>query len=128
MAAYLKELEPLHRLSYTFSSNLDGSFFFANLGLRVVPVRVDHCADACGVVLRHDSGWSVVFSGDTRPCMELVSAGHGATLLIHEATFESGMTADANAKMHSTTEEAIDIAKQYVARCYARTHSLPLGV
>jgi ribonuclease BN (tRNA processing enzyme) len=28
------------------------------------------------------------FAGDTRPCKALIDAGKGATLLIHEATFE----------------------------------------
>ena len=35
--------------------------------------------------------WKVVYSGDTRPCQELEAAGSGATLLIHEATFENSM-------------------------------------
>lgn len=30
----------------------------------------------------------LVSTGDTRPCQALVDAGQGATLLVHEATFE----------------------------------------
>jgi ribonuclease Z len=49
------------------------------------------------------------YSGDTRPCDKLIEAGKGATLLIHEATFEDDLIAEAVAKNHSTTTEAIDV-------------------
>ena len=39
-------------------------------------------------MVRHTDGWSICFSGDTRPCQRLVEAARGCTLLIHEATFE----------------------------------------
>ena len=51
-------------------------------------VRVIHCAHAFGVVLAGAAGWKLAFSGDTRPCDALAEAAAGATLLIHEATFE----------------------------------------
>ena len=60
-------------------------------GWRSVPV--EHCSDAHGLVLRVAAGWSLVFSGDTRPCAALASAGRGATLLVHEATFEPALLA-----------------------------------
>ena len=56
-------------------------------------VPVEHCSDAHGLVLRAAAGWSLVFSGDTRPCAALASAGRGATLLVHEATFEPALLA-----------------------------------
>jgi hypothetical protein len=49
-------------------------------------------------------------TGDTRPCPALISAGAGATLLIHEATFEGSMLAHAQAKAHSTLQEALEVA------------------
>ena len=58
-------------------------------------MRVNHCADAWGFVLRGGAGWKLVFSGDTRPSLRLCQAGAGATLLIHEATFEPAMHAQA---------------------------------
>ena len=58
-------------------------------------VRVDHCHDAWGFVLRGSAGWKLAFSGDTRPSRLLCQAGAGATLLIHEATFEPAMHAQA---------------------------------
>ena len=47
-------------------------------------------------------GWKVVYSGDTRPhSQELVRAGWGADLLIHEATFGRGSNEDhARVKRH----------------------------
>ena len=48
--------------------------------------------------------------GDTRPCAKLINAGRGATLLIHEATFEASMISHAMAKHHSTLQEALQVA------------------
>lgn len=33
--------------------------------------------------------WKLVYSGDCRPCEELVHEGKGAAVLIHEATFDA---------------------------------------
>lgn len=80
----------------------------AALGLRrLVSVPVIHCAHAFAVVAEGLSGWSVVYSGDTRPCPALDAAARGASLLVHEATFEDAMHAEAVAKRHSTTREAV---------------------
>jgi len=37
--------------------------------------------------------------------------GYGATLLIHEATFEADMAQDALKKRHSTTDEALKVGE-----------------
>lgn len=55
---------------------------------------MQHCADAWGLAVRAASGWSVVCSGDTRPCAAVRRAAAGATLLIHEATFEPALHAE----------------------------------
>lgn len=49
------------------------------------------------------------FSGDTEPCENLVEAGKGATLLIHEATMADDQAEMAAQKTHSTFAQAIDI-------------------
>lgn len=46
------------------------------------------------------------------PCEELVKAGKGATLLIHEATIESDMPEVALEKGHSTFAQAVDVARR----------------
>lgn len=85
----------------------------------LISFPVIHCPQAFGVALnaaeRVNSagktipGWKIVYSGDTRPCPELVKASRGATVLIHEATFEDGMMEEAVARNHSTTGEAIEV-------------------
>ena len=57
--------------------------------LRSVPV--EHCYDAYGVVITSHQGWRIVYSADTRPSKSLTRAGQGATLLIHEATFQADL-------------------------------------
>ena len=81
-----------------------------DLSFQTVPVI--HCKEAYGVVVQHRSGWKVVYSGDTRPCPALAEAGRGATLLLHEATFEDSMQSDAVAKKHCTISEALGIARE----------------
>lgn len=59
---------------------------------------VVHCPQAFGVALKAADGvnsigksipgWKIVYSGDTRPCPELVKASRGATVLIHEASYQ----------------------------------------
>lgn len=60
----------------------------------VISFPVVHCPQAFGVVLKGRgkignngeiiNGWKIVYSGDTRPCPELIKAAQGATVLIHE--------------------------------------------
>ncbi|CAA2991467.1 zinc phosphodiesterase ELAC 2-like [Olea europaea subsp. europaea] len=85
----------------------------------LISFPVVHCPQAYGVVLKASNrinrvgktipGWKIVYSGDTRPCPELVKASCGATVLIHEATFEDGLVDEAIAKNHSTTKEAVEV-------------------
>ncbi|XP_030526385.1 tRNAse Z TRZ4, mitochondrial isoform X2 [Rhodamnia argentea] len=85
----------------------------------LVSFPVVHCPQAFGVALKASErlnsdgklieGWKIVYSGDTRPCPELTEASRGATVLIHEATFEDSMVDEAIARNHSTTEEAIQV-------------------
>ncbi|KAH7295100.1 hypothetical protein KP509_27G032400 [Ceratopteris richardii] len=91
-----------------------------SMGLRNLrSVHVVHCHNAYGIVLESDpipmddgslrEGWKVVYSGDTRPCPALVDASKGATVLIHEATFDDSKPMEAIAKNHSITKEAIEV-------------------
>jgi ribonuclease Z len=73
----------------------------------IIAVPVHHCAHAYGAKIVGRRGWSMVYSGDTRPCPSLVAAAKDATLLVHEATFENGMEDEATKKRHSTTSEAV---------------------
>ena len=93
------------------------------LGLAAVRcVPVVHCADAWGVVLSSHDGWTLVYSGDTRPCEALVAAGQGATILIQEATFDDDLVDDARDKRHSTRAEALEVARRMGAYRTILTH------
>lgn len=83
---------------------------------------VDHCHHAYGVSIISHAGWKVVFSGDTVPCNAIVEHAKGATLLIHEATFEEDMKEEALHKKHSTVSDAVAVAKQAGAYRTILTH------
>jgi ribonuclease Z len=113
------------------------SFFHSSLLLKEIvgvtslkAVEVIHCPHSFGFVLEHfpsqsggdEESWKIVYSGDTRPCDKLVEEGKDATLLIHEATFESELTQDAVDKSHSTTKEAMDIGARMDAKLTVLNH------
>lgn len=49
-----------------------------------------------------------------------MQAARGASLLIHEATFEDDKAEDAERKRHSTTGDALGVAKKVGGRMGAR--------
>ena len=51
-----------------------------------------------------------LLAGDTRPCEGVIAAAKDATLLVHEATFDDDLLAEAQAKKHSTVSEALQVA------------------
>ena len=88
-------------------------------GVQHIPVL--HCKYAGGI--RLDFGVSsVVFSGDTIPCKQIIAASRGCSVLIHEATFGSDRSAEARAKRHSTVEEAIQVARESKSKILILTH------
>lgn len=119
---------------------------------RVDAVRVDHCLGALACVLTFHGGLTVAYSGDCRPSDRFAALARdrgrdaarqagllpptptdagdmgddatagGVTLLIHEATFEDGREGDATAKKHSTSAEALDVARRAGARRVLLTH------
>lgn len=98
----------------------------------LISFPVVHCPQAFGIALKAAErintvgkvipGWKMVYSGDTRPCPELVEASRGATILIHEATFEDALVEEAIARNHSTTEEAIEVGNSAGAYRIILTH------
>ncbi|KAG1929992.1 zinc phosphodiesterase ELAC protein 2 [Pimephales promelas] len=83
---------------------------------------VRHCKNAFACSLTHQSGWQLVFSGDTMPCEALANIGKNATLLIHEATLEDGMEEEALEKRHSTTSQAIGVGMKMNAEFIVLNH------
>ncbi|NXX30645.1 RNZ2 protein, partial [Nicator chloris] len=84
--------------------------------------EVQHCKNAFACSVVHKSGWKVVYSGDTMPCMALVQMGKNANLLIHEATLEDGMEKEAIEKTHSTTSQAIQTGMKMNAEFIMLNH------
>lgn len=120
----------------------------AAVGWRCVAFTVDHPADAYGIVLETIATtttsppasssskaidgsnltlgtrpWmKVVYSGDTRPCANVIEASRGADLLVHEATFSCELHGEAVAKKHSTVSEALGVARAAGVATLALTH------
>lgn len=102
-----------------------------DLGItEVATCRVRHCPHSFGVALRmpsrrkgeHGEEVKITYSGDTMPCQELVELGRGSTILIHEATMEDELEAEARIKMHSTLSQAIEAGKRMNAKYTLLTH------
>ncbi|CAE7298814.1 ELAC2, partial [Symbiodinium microadriaticum] len=74
-------------------------------------VLVDHCWQSYAVSVVSTMGWKLVYSGDTRPCQQLVTIGKNATILIHEATFDDTKPDEAVKKKHSTISEAVTVSE-----------------
>lgn len=94
--------------------------------ITVVPVQ--HCSNSCAVVMQFNIGHSdmktftIAYSGDARPSDDLVIAGKQCDLLIHEATFDFRHLDDAFIKKHSTSSEAIQVARRMKAKFTILTH------
>lgn len=85
-------------------------------------VAVQHCHGARAMSITLPSGFKVSYSGDCRPSRPFTQIGKGSTVCIHEATFDDELQGDAEAKNHSTTSEALDIAQRMGARACVLTH------
>ena len=99
------------------------STYLAALGLtHLATVLVPHCRGAQAISLTFPSDFKLSYSGDTRPSISFARIGAGSHVLIHEATFDDDMRSEAIAKKHSTTGEALAVAKEMSAKCVVLTH------
>ncbi|KAI1337966.1 hypothetical protein F5Y15DRAFT_407876 [Xylariaceae sp. FL0016] len=89
---------------------------------RIDAAFVQHCFGALATVFTFPSGLKIAYSGDCRPSDAFVKIGEGATILIHESTFDDELRGDAIAKKHSTMSEAIDVGRRMGARRIMLTH------
>jgi len=67
-------------------------------------------------------GRTVVYSGDTRPCVGTFQAAEDADLLIHDATFGDEEADRARETFHTTAREAGEIARRAGVRRLVLTH------
>ena len=70
-------------------------------------------------------GRKIVYSGDCLPDENTIEAAKGADLLIHEATFDNSRKEEADERMHSTAENAAQIAKKAGVKKLVLTHISP---
>jgi len=70
-------------------------------------------------------GRRIVYSGDTLPTAEIVSAAKGADLLIHEATFAGDRAKEAKERFHTTMEDAARTAKKARVKTLVLMHFSP---
>ena len=67
-------------------------------------------------------GIKIVYTGDTGPCEDIISACKEADVIIHEATYSSELTEKALKEGHSTTVMAAETAKRCKAKMLILTH------
>lgn len=67
-------------------------------------------------------GVKITYSGDTRPCEEMVMFARDSTLLIHESTFVEEDKLNAEEHAHSTSVEAAYIARESNSEKLILTH------
>ncbi len=67
-------------------------------------------------------GIKITYSGDTRPCKDLIDFAKESTVLIHESTFEDEDIDKAIENWHSTASEAANIGKKSNADKLILTH------
>ncbi|HSO25498.1 MAG TPA: ribonuclease Z, partial [Methanobacteriaceae archaeon] len=67
-------------------------------------------------------GLKITYSGDTRPCEDLVDLAADSDILIHESTFGDKDQTKAVENWHSTAKEAAQIAKKARAKKLILTH------
>jgi ribonuclease Z len=115
-------LEQCSRMFGPFNYQFQQLYDIKVPGLEIQAVAVDHKIEAYGFVISHQSGWKMVYSGDTRPCPELIQAGFNATILIHEATFDDALEGMACEKFHSTISQALTVASAMEAWKVILTH------
>lgn len=84
--------------------------------------HVRHCADAYGVTFITNNDFKVTYSGDCMPSGNLIEIGRDSDILIHEATMDNDRKPDAARKLHSTTDQAVEVGKKMNAKFTMLTH------
>ncbi len=75
-----------------------------------------------GIIGPKRPGRKITFSGDTTPCESLIKLGENSDILVHEATFAKDLAEMAKEKMHSTSIDAANDAKNMNAKQLILTH------
>jgi ribonuclease BN (tRNA processing enzyme) len=90
---------------------------------RITTARVNHPVETYGIRVEA-GGRSLVFSGDTGICPELVELSRGADLALYEASFLERYT-DVPPNLHLTAKQAAEHAMQAGVQRLMLTHLVP---
>ena len=90
-------------------------------GFTIVSAPSRHTSGSIGLRIEGDSGKTLVYSGDTGYCEELVDLARGADLLILESSFPDGQGVEG----HLTPSQAGEIAARAGATRLVLTHFYP---
>ncbi|RJX15828.1 ribonuclease Z [Candidatus Bathyarchaeota archaeon] len=67
-------------------------------------------------------GIKIVYSGDTKPCKNVLKLAKNADLLIHECTFDDSLAEKAEVEWHSTPTGVAELAKKASVKNLILTH------
>ncbi|VDR25677.1 Ribonuclease BN [Raoultella terrigena] len=67
-------------------------------------------------------GKKLAIFGDTAPCAAALELAHGADVMIHETTLEQAMAEKANARGHSSSQQAAALARDAGVGTFIATH------
>ncbi|WP_054856906.1 MBL fold metallo-hydrolase [Vulcanisaeta sp. JCM 16159] len=79
---------------------------------RITAVLADHAIPTLAYRIDGSDGSCVTYSSDTRPTSNIVNLAKNCTLLIHEASGNPGTEEVSHLHGHSTTSEALQIARE----------------
>ncbi|CDW79345.1 zinc phosphodiesterase elac [Stylonychia lemnae] len=88
-------------------------------------IEVNHCVESFACLFGSPDFGRIFYSGDTLPCQTVINYGQNVKLLIHEATFDDALEADAKSKKHTTVGQAIEIARKCKPWRTVLTHFSP---
>lgn len=83
---------------------------------------VNHVSYATGIKIKLKNQFELVFSGDTRPSVNLMKYAKNCDLLIHEATYNDLNLKRAKEVWHSTNSEVIEISEAVNPKHVILTH------
>ncbi|XP_048762647.2 zinc phosphodiesterase ELAC protein 2-like [Ostrea edulis] len=113
-AFYLQSVPEFYNLKeyYTFIDYFNPETFspvLEALGLKFLSCDdVIHCPYSCGIVIKHEKGWSLAYTGDVYELTEaFIKSAKKCDLLIHEASYEDQMSRKRNINKHSCQSNAI---------------------
>lgn len=78
--------------------------------------------DGCRYLGPTTPGKKLAIFGDTAPCAAALELAHGVDVMIHETTLEQAMAEKANARGHSSSQQAAALARDAGVGTFIATH------